>query len=89
MIQPSFMHMSLLNNPCAARRRVVEILICFFVADGPKNVKFVSRIDGNVEPKRAVRKPSPSNEDVRLGPLPFLFIFAPIEFKFKVEVNDH
>ena len=43
----------------------------FVVADGPKNVKFVSRIDGNVEPKRAVRKPSPSNKDVRLGPLPF------------------
>ena len=36
---------------CAARRRVVEIVQCFVVADGPKNVKFVPRIDGNVEPK--------------------------------------
>ena len=56
---------------CAARRRVVEIAFMFGCGRRALKRKFWIRIDGNVEPKRAVSKPLPSNKDVRSVPLIF------------------
>jgi len=54
---------------CAARRRGHRI--CAFCCCWPSGLKrkIWNRIDGNVEPKRAISNPFSSNKDVRLRPV--------------------